>query len=429
VVLTNVSDRELVTRVEALCAEGNRLLARLIEHLIELDERRVHLKRACPSLFEFCVRRLGMSEGAAFRRVTAARLVSKFPSLLGRIERGELHLSSLVLLRDYVTAANVDELADAVSRRSKREVEELLAHRAPRPDVPGRLRKLPGARTMRTGAPAAAREELSPGKVGAGLFAAGSAVTTAPEGPPPAAAASASGGPASAGAAGDAPPLTTEGRAAASSPVHREARARVEPRSEARHRLQLTISTTAREKLERARELMRHRNPSGDLEVLFEHALDALLDKLERERLAKTSRPAQAPRSPRCEPAAGVKRSTRREVFARDGERCTYVSEEGRRCSSRACLELDHIESRALGGSNEASNLRVMCRPHNMLHAENVFGRELIRVRTHFRQRRGAGGGTAELSVPAREEARHEPAPQGRSAAHQTNDADRADTS
>ncbi len=65
----------------------------------------------------------------------------------------------------------------------------------------------------------------------------------------------------------------------------------------------------------------------------------------------------------------------RREVFERDGERCTFVDESGRRCESRTWLELDHRVARALGGADDAANLRVRCRAHNRLAAEQLFGR------------------------------------------------------
>src|SRR3954453_19414077 len=112
--LTDLTDHELVSRLSALCVEGHALTARLIVHLIEVEERRLDLRAACTSMFDFCQRRLGMREGAAFRRITAARLVKRFPTLLGRIEKGELHLSTVVLLRPHLTAENVEELADAV---------------------------------------------------------------------------------------------------------------------------------------------------------------------------------------------------------------------------------------------------------------------------------------------------------------------------
>ncbi|MDB5219174.1 MAG: hypothetical protein JWO86_7101, partial [Myxococcaceae bacterium] len=146
--VSGLSDEELVSSLHAICADGRRLLARLLVHLGEIEERSLHLKSACPSLFEFCIRRLGMSEGEAFRRIAAARLVKRFPSLLARIESGALHLTAVVLLREHFTETNVDELADAASGKTKRELEELLARRAPRPDVASMIRKLPVSKSL-----------------------------------------------------------------------------------------------------------------------------------------------------------------------------------------------------------------------------------------------------------------------------------------
>ena len=59
-----------------------------------------------------------------------------------RIERGELHLSTLVLLRPHLDEKNVEELAAAVVGKTKRDVEELLARLAPKPDVPSAIVEL-----------------------------------------------------------------------------------------------------------------------------------------------------------------------------------------------------------------------------------------------------------------------------------------------
>ena len=134
-----LDDDALVSRLSTMCAEGHALTARMIVHLIEVEERRLDLRAACTSMFDFCQRRLGMSEGAAFRRINAARLVKRFPGLLERIERGELHLSMLVVLRPHLTESNVDELAAAVAGKTQRQVEELLARLAPKPDVPSAI--------------------------------------------------------------------------------------------------------------------------------------------------------------------------------------------------------------------------------------------------------------------------------------------------
>lgn len=329
--LTELTDNELVSRLSALCLEGHALTARMILHLIEVEERRLDLKAACTSMFDFCQRRLGMSEGAAFRRINAARLVKRFPSLLGRLEKGELSLSTLVVLRAHLTERNLDDLVAAVVGKTQRQVEEVVARLAPKPDVPSAIIEL-----------------AAPSSEGPRRFAG------APAAPPAA------------------PP-----------------RARIEPLSEARYKVQLTASAQLKAKLERACDLMRHRNPSGDLAAVVDAALELLLAKLEKERLGKvkTPRTPSAPR-PRSSRAHAVSTAVRREVFERDGEQCTFVSDQGARCPSRGYLELDHIEPRALGGPDTASNLRVRCRAHNRLHAEQVYGKEHVERRLDFRQRK-----------------------------------------
>jgi 5-methylcytosine-specific restriction endonuclease McrA len=268
-----------------------------------------------------------MSEGAAFRRINAARLVRRFPTLLARIERGELHLSTLVLMRPHLTEGNVDELCDAVSGKTHREVEAFLARVAPKPDVPSQILELP---------------------------------------PLPV------------------PPNDVRARASADTTMP-QSQQRIEPLSASRYRVQLTASAELRDKLQRASDLMRHRNPTGDLAIVVERALDALLAKLEKERLGRTARPQRNVRSSK---PGRIRRAVRREVFERDGEQCTFVSDSGDRCPSRTLLELDHVDARALGGGDDATNLRVRCRAHNRLHAEEVFGKEHIARAVDFRHRK-----------------------------------------
>src|SRR6185436_15425493 len=113
--LNDLSNEELLSRLTTICADSRRLLGQLILHLIEVEDRRLDLEAASPSLWHFCVHRLQMGEGEAFRRITATRLVRKFPALLGHVESGAMSLSTLVLLKDHLTAANFDELVATAS--------------------------------------------------------------------------------------------------------------------------------------------------------------------------------------------------------------------------------------------------------------------------------------------------------------------------
>ena len=73
-----------------------------------------------------------------------------------------------------------------------------------------------------------------------------------------------------------------------------------------------------------------------------------------------------------------VPRAVLREVYARDGGQCTFVSADRQRCTARGLLEVHHDLPYALGGAADADNLRLMCRVHNALHAERDFGRDFM---------------------------------------------------
>jgi hypothetical protein len=172
--------------------------------------------------------------------------------------------------------------------------------------------------------------------------------------------------------------------------------------------VEFTASAELCEKLERCRQLMSHANPSGDIRVVIERALEALMVELERKRLGRAkllrAKTAERPlmcgerslegepeRSNETGPSArtrNVARAVRREVYERDGAQCTYVAEGGRRCEARSFLELDHVVPRALGGSDDARNLRVRCRAHNQLAAEAAFGREVVERHRNLRRQK-----------------------------------------
>jgi hypothetical protein len=167
--LSNLSDKELLANTHTLIGTQRRLTARLLGHLAEIEERRLHLKAACSSMFDFCIQRLAMSEGEAFRRLAAARLSRRFPIVLKLVETGAVHLSALALAQHHFTDKNHAELLHEISGKTKRAVAELLARRFPKPDAPSVVRKLPtrgaasrGSASLFHGGP---REELSLAKV------------------------------------------------------------------------------------------------------------------------------------------------------------------------------------------------------------------------------------------------------------------------
>jgi hypothetical protein len=111
--------------------------------------------------------------------------------------------------------------------------------------------------------------------------------------------------------------------------------------------------------------------------------------RLDAEVAVAAEHPASLPKS------RYVPRKVLREVFARDGGQCTFVSSEGRRCSAREFLEVHHHEPFARGGKATVDNLRLSCRAHNQFIAELDYGRGYMRKKICEAERASDRGDTA----------------------------------
>ena len=322
--LAALTNHEVLTGLDGEISTEKRCMANVIAFLGEVEERRLHLEGAYSSRFSFCHRKLRLSDGESFRRLRAARLARRFPIILPALAERRVTLSNVVLMHDHFTDENVGELLGRMEGKTKLEVKELIAALTPKPDVPATV--TPVGSCQRT---------------------------------------------------------LIEDKALPSPPVPLPPRS-PEPLSADRFLVSFTASRELRDKLERARDLLRHRVPDGNLEAVFDRAMDALLAQLEKEVAAKTDRPRGVTKPPRD--SGAVSRAARREVMARDGFQCTFVSADGVRCAERGWLQVDHELPRALGGSGDVTNTRVLCAAHNRFEAERAFGRGHVEKRIRMRQ-------------------------------------------
>ena len=138
---------------------------------------------------------------------------------------------------------------------------------------------------------------------------------------------------------------------------------RVLPTAPQRVLFQCAGSEALRAMFSEARDLMSHQNPGGNYEAVLLEALELLIPALKKRKFETSG--------------TGARRMTsevKEEVWERDGGRCTYVGENGRRCGSTWQVEFGHIIDVACGGDSTAGNVRCLCRAHNQLEAEQRFG-------------------------------------------------------
>jgi hypothetical protein len=248
-----LSDSELLARMAVLVMHERAGTADVIEHLVEVDRRDLYLAQACSSLTAYCRERLGYSEDEASKRVRVARAVRAIPEMLDELRAGRIHLTGLFVVSHYATAANAGELLAEARGKTRRELERVLAARFPKADV---------------------AERITPQVAGDGAVPVGS---------------------------GD----LFQGKSG-----------RMEALSARSFAVQFTASVELHAKIERAKELLSHSIPDGDLARVVERAMDALIAQEERRRMG-----AGQPRKRRAlrEGSRHVPVEIARQVWERDG--------------------------------------------------------------------------------------------------------------
>ena len=422
-----LSDRALLRQTSTLVHHERHLQGAIIDHLAEIESRSLYLRRGCSSLFDYAVRELGYSDAAAGRRIGAVRLCADQPDARERLRDGSLTLSAAAELqwafdrqrrRGSITgiasiaptgtvapgaaaaradlpgsapmeaptvgggalgaapaevasaddpvaaepapplvldAAGRQKLVEEAAGKSTRQVRRMLADLDPELAPPAdRVRPLGDGRyELKAVIDADCHQGLEQLR---GLLShvdprmtlgqlVGRIVQEAldrhdPSRPPRRARAG------SRPADGDSKPASASEEQAAPAPGHA-----------------VTAPDAA--------------TPAGATPAPERTRQPTPTSARSPSRQGATDRRAAAGRKPTraATPAAksrvsgrSIPAAVKRQVWQRDGGRCSYVDREtGRRCNSRHLIEIDHILPYALGGGADPENLRLTCRAHHRL--------------------------------------------------------------
>ena len=345
---SRLSDRDLAAEVARLAGCKRDATASLIAHLAELYGRRLHERAGYSSLFTYCTEVLRLSDHEAYDRMKAAKVARRYPAVLGLLVSGRVNLTTVRLLAPHLTHKNSEELFAAASGRRKRQVQELLARRFPKPDVASSVRRLPAPKNGP--APTLARSDAS------GVAVAAPSLTRSHERTMD----------------GAGPPVASLGEALARLPVPAPPRPLIRPLAPDRYQVTFTASADTCEKLELAQDLLRHAIPSGDPAQIFARALEVLIEELVKHKYAATGQ--QRISRVQASGSRHIPAEVKRAVFIRDGGRCVFVGTHGRACGERAFVEFHHVDPYAAGGRPTVDNIELRCRAHNDYEAEMFFG-------------------------------------------------------
>jgi hypothetical protein len=324
--MESTSARDLDRRLADLVRSERHLVVQFVIELAGFAKRELYREFGYTSLFYYCVRQLGLSKSSAFRRSEVARLIARFPVIADRLTQGRLSIRALVELREVLTEENQAGVLIRVEGKSQEEAQLLAVEYRPRPIPRDLVRALP----------------MPPGPLAA--VAVVPAETNTPPRPPDVV-----------------KPLTTELR-----------------------RLNVTVSAEFIDELEQVRVALSHKCPDGNFEQVVREAFKLVLER-DRKRKALTDRPRPHPQSetPGDSEAPGandryVPAAVKRAVWERDQARCTWPMGDGKRCAATHLLEFDHDLELALGGKSTIGNIRLLCKSHNLMKAEQRLGRAFM---------------------------------------------------
>src|SRR6266702_7145250 len=132
----------LARRLGELAGDERDVQVDFLFHLDAFDRRRGFLDAGYASLWEFCQRALHLREGAAGRRISAMRVLRRFPVLEGALREGRLCLSTLALLGPVLTPENLEVVVGQAAFRTRAEVDRLVASLQPRAAPKDGLRRV-----------------------------------------------------------------------------------------------------------------------------------------------------------------------------------------------------------------------------------------------------------------------------------------------
>ena len=358
--IRKLNKAELLTQITKLAAEERKLTAQILHYLREVEARRLFAELGYGSLLDFCVKHLRYSESAAYRRISAMRLLKDVGVVHEAIASGDLSLSNAAKVQSFFQAekkekqkiySNVEkqQLLKQVEQKSFRECERMLAAISPETVRKDKERVVSATETeIRFTANDQLLNKLKKLK---NLLSHKNLDPSYCE-------------------------LFTM--------IADIALQNLDPDLQVRKKLKDAIPNNKQiieileNKDEPKRENKNHaeiRHSNAEIQGNAERESNIKIQSnIERQSNIKALASA-TPTSKRYIP-----RQLKRYIWKRDGGGCTYEDPTTKiKCNSSFLMQIDHKIPLALGGKTEVNNLRLLCAAHNRLAAIQEFGEKNMR--------------------------------------------------
>ncbi|MFZ4405669.1 MAG: hypothetical protein ACOYOK_16375, partial [Pseudobdellovibrionaceae bacterium] len=120
-----------------LVHQERQITGQVIANLQIIAEKKLYLKIAYGSLFDYCTQYLKYSESCAYRRIAAVKIIKEMPSIIKPLNEGSLSLTNLtqaqVLFKQKPTLSteNKQQILQSLENKSKKQAEQILRQNMP----------------------------------------------------------------------------------------------------------------------------------------------------------------------------------------------------------------------------------------------------------------------------------------------------------
>ncbi len=129
--LNALSNQDLLVSLKDMRATECSVIAEIVRYLAEIDTRQSYRELGYSSLFAFCTGALKYSEGAAQRRIIAARCLKDNSEVYELLSSGKISLCSLSQVARVITPQNKAEILTLAVGLPKEQAQRLAAQYAP----------------------------------------------------------------------------------------------------------------------------------------------------------------------------------------------------------------------------------------------------------------------------------------------------------
>ncbi|MFL5320116.1 MAG: HNH endonuclease [Myxococcaceae bacterium] len=139
--LSQLDDREITLRVVSTHAHERDAFLVALRHLAEFDRRKLFRNERYTSLFDYCSKKLRLSNGSCHRRSHGAALIRRFPAIIDYLADGRVSLTKVVIAEKLFTPENVVPLLEQLANSTQHQVEKLAVAAFPKPAIKDSIRK------------------------------------------------------------------------------------------------------------------------------------------------------------------------------------------------------------------------------------------------------------------------------------------------